>query len=91
MVGKVATFMVCGQFLLKSAKDRFLGVDPPRQHVPPRVRYETACLLIRKLWVCVLFERNGEGYGYTRDLPSARGARDRETFAECKTGPNEPL
>jgi hypothetical protein len=28
MVGKVATFMVCVQFLLKSAKDRFLGVDP---------------------------------------------------------------
>jgi hypothetical protein len=27
-VGKVATFMVCGWFLLKSAKDRFLGVDP---------------------------------------------------------------
>jgi hypothetical protein len=32
--------------LLESAKDRFLGVDPTGQHVPPRVRYETACLLI---------------------------------------------
>jgi hypothetical protein len=30
MVGKVDTFMVCGWFLLESAKDRFLGVDPPR-------------------------------------------------------------
>jgi hypothetical protein len=28
MVGKVATFIVCGWFLLESAKDRFLGVDP---------------------------------------------------------------
>jgi hypothetical protein len=64
MVGKVATFMVCGWFLLESAKDRFLGVDPPVQHLPPRVRYGTSCLLIRKLWVCVLFESNGEGYGY---------------------------
>jgi hypothetical protein len=29
--------------MLESAKDRVLGVDPPRQHVPPRVRYGTAC------------------------------------------------
>jgi hypothetical protein len=28
-VGKVATFMVCGWFLLESAKDQFLGVNPP--------------------------------------------------------------
>jgi hypothetical protein len=27
-IGKVATFMVCGWFLLESAKDWFLGVDP---------------------------------------------------------------
>jgi hypothetical protein len=27
-VGKVATFMVCGWFLLESARHRFLGVDP---------------------------------------------------------------
>jgi hypothetical protein len=33
--------------MLESAKDRILGVDPPGQHVPPRVRYGTACLLIR--------------------------------------------
>jgi hypothetical protein len=26
--GKAATFMVCGWFLLKSAKDWFLAVDP---------------------------------------------------------------
>jgi hypothetical protein len=33
--------------MLESAKDRILGVDPPGQQVPPRVRYGTACLLIR--------------------------------------------
>jgi hypothetical protein len=27
-VGKVTTFMVCGWFLLKSAKDQLLGVNP---------------------------------------------------------------
>jgi hypothetical protein len=45
MVGKVATFTACGWFLLESAKDRFLGVDPPPlgQHVSPRVRYGTNC------------------------------------------------
>jgi hypothetical protein len=33
--------------MLESAKDRVIGVETPRQQVPPRVRYETACLLIR--------------------------------------------
>jgi hypothetical protein len=33
--------------MLESAEDRFLGVDPLGQHVPPRVRYEMTCLLIR--------------------------------------------
>jgi hypothetical protein len=33
--------------MLKSAKDRILGVDPLGQQVPPRVWYGTACLLIR--------------------------------------------
>jgi hypothetical protein len=47
MVGKAVTFMVYGWFLLKSAKDRFLGVDPPGQHVPPHVRYGTTCYIIR--------------------------------------------
>jgi hypothetical protein len=32
-VGKVATFMVCGCFLLQSAKDWFLGVDPPQDNI----------------------------------------------------------
>jgi hypothetical protein len=42
-VGKGATFMVGGWFLLELAKDQFLGVDPLGQHVPPHVRYGTAC------------------------------------------------
>jgi hypothetical protein len=35
--------------VLESAKDRILGVDTAGQHVPPRVWYETACLLIRNV------------------------------------------
>jgi hypothetical protein len=35
--------------MLKSAKDRILGVDTPGQHVQPRVQYGTTCLLIRDL------------------------------------------
>jgi hypothetical protein len=42
MVGKVAIFMVCGWFMLESAKDRFLGVDHPGQTVPPCVWYGIA-------------------------------------------------
>jgi hypothetical protein len=33
--------------LLELANDWFLGVDPPEQHVSPRVQYGTTCLLIR--------------------------------------------
>jgi hypothetical protein len=33
--------------MLESAKDRVIEVDTPGQQVPPRVRYGTACLLIR--------------------------------------------
>jgi hypothetical protein len=33
--------------MLESAKDQVIGVDTPEQQVPPRVRYGTACLLIR--------------------------------------------
>jgi hypothetical protein len=61
----VATFMVCGRFLLELARDRFLGVAPPGKHVLPHVWYVMTCLLIRELWVCVLFQIDGEGYGYT--------------------------
>jgi hypothetical protein len=33
--------------MLKSTKNRVIGVDTLGQHVPPRVRYGTACLVIR--------------------------------------------
>jgi hypothetical protein len=33
--------------ILKSAKDRVIGVDIPGQQVLPRVRYGMTCLLIR--------------------------------------------
>jgi hypothetical protein len=39
--------------MLESAMDRILGVDTPGQHVPPRVRYGTTCLLIRNAIGCV--------------------------------------
>jgi hypothetical protein len=39
---------------LESAKDRILGVDTPGKHVPPHVRYETTCLLIRYAIGCVV-------------------------------------
>jgi hypothetical protein len=40
---------------LESATDRILGVDLPGQHVPPRVRYGTACLLVRYAIGCVSY------------------------------------
>jgi hypothetical protein len=39
--------------MLKSANDQILGVDTPGQHVPPRVWYGMACLLIRYAIGCV--------------------------------------
>jgi hypothetical protein len=50
MVGMVETVGFCQVMWLvmfESAKDQILGVGPPGQHVPPRVRYGMACLLIR--------------------------------------------
>jgi hypothetical protein len=37
--------------MLESAKDQIMGVDTPGQHVPPCVRYKTACRLISKALV----------------------------------------
>jgi hypothetical protein len=39
--------------VLEYAKHRILGVDTLGQHVPPRVRYGAACLLIRNTIICV--------------------------------------
>jgi hypothetical protein len=46
-VETVGFHQVMWMVMLKSAKDRILGVDTPGQQVLPRVRYGMACLLIR--------------------------------------------
>jgi hypothetical protein len=46
MVKTVGICQVMWFAMLKSAKDRLIGVDTPGQQVLPRVRYGTACLLI---------------------------------------------
>jgi hypothetical protein len=33
--------------MIKSARDRVLGVDTPGQQVPSRIRYGTTCIIIR--------------------------------------------
>jgi hypothetical protein len=53
MVETVGFRHVMWLVMLESAKDRILGVDTLGQHVPPRVRYGTACLLIRYVVGCV--------------------------------------
>jgi hypothetical protein len=47
MVEMVGFHQVLFIVMLKSAKDRVLGVDTLGQQVPPHVRYGMACLLIR--------------------------------------------
>ena len=47
MVETVGFRQVMWFVMLESTKDLILGVDTPGQHVPPRVRYGMACLLIR--------------------------------------------
>jgi hypothetical protein len=54
MVETVGFRQVMWSVMLKLAKDQILGVDTPEQHVPPRVRYGIACLLIRYAIGCVL-------------------------------------
>jgi hypothetical protein len=47
MVEMVGIHQVKWFVMLESAKDRVIGVDTSGQQVSPRVRYGTACLLIR--------------------------------------------
>jgi hypothetical protein len=47
MVQTVGIRQVMWFVMLESAKDRVIGADTPGQQVPPRVRFGTACLLIR--------------------------------------------
>jgi hypothetical protein len=53
MVETVGFRQVMWFVMLEFAMDRILGVDTPGQHVPPRVWYGTACLLIRYAMGCV--------------------------------------
>jgi hypothetical protein len=53
MVETVGFSQVIWFVMLKYAKDQILGVDTPRQYVPPRVRYGMTCLLIRYAIDCV--------------------------------------
>jgi hypothetical protein len=46
MVEMVGIRQVMWFVMLESANDRVIGVDTPGQHVPPRVWYETTCLII---------------------------------------------
>jgi hypothetical protein len=47
MVVTVRTRQVIWFVLFESAKDRVIGVDTPKQQVPPRAQYGMTCLLIR--------------------------------------------
>jgi hypothetical protein len=52
MVETVGIRQVMWFVMLKSAKDRVLGVDIPGQQVPPCLRYGMTCLLIRAAIGC---------------------------------------
>jgi hypothetical protein len=53
MVKTVGFQQVMCFVMLEFAKDQFIGVDTPGQHVPPRVWYGMACLQIRYAIGCV--------------------------------------
>jgi hypothetical protein len=53
MVEMVGFRQVMWLVMLESAMYRILGVDTTGQHVPRRVRYGIACLLIRYAIGCV--------------------------------------
>jgi hypothetical protein len=53
MVETVGFRQVMSFDMLESTKDWILGVDTSGQHVPPRVQYRMACLLIRYAIGCV--------------------------------------
>jgi hypothetical protein len=73
MVEMAGIHQVLWLVMLESAKDRVIGVDTSGQQVPPRVRYGTACLLIRDAVGCVPCSNEWE-FGVVTHLGS-RGAR----------------
>jgi hypothetical protein len=73
--------------MLKSAKDRVSGVDPPGQHVPPRVRYGMACWLIRKALVSLSCPEVRDWYSDTYETARCkRGLR-----VQCATQQGETI
>jgi hypothetical protein len=60
MVETVGICQVMWFVMLESAKDRVIGVDTPRQQVPPCVRYGMACLLIIDAMESVPYMDEGE-------------------------------
>jgi hypothetical protein len=73
MVEMVGICQVMWLVMLESAKDRVIGVDTPGQQVPPHVRYETTCLLIRDAVGSVPCSDEWEFSVVT--CPSSHGAR----------------
>jgi hypothetical protein len=73
MVETVGIRQVMWFVMLKSAKDRVIGVDTPEQQVPPRVRYGMSCLLIRDAVGSVPYSDEWEIGVVTR--PGSHGAR----------------
>jgi hypothetical protein len=73
MVETVGICQVMWMVMLKSAKDRVIGVDTPEQQVPPRVRYGMTCLLIRGVVGSVHYSNEWEFGVVTR--PGSHGAR----------------
>jgi hypothetical protein len=71
MVETVRLRQVVWFVMLKSGKDRVIGVDTPGQQVPPCVQYGTTCLLIRDVvgsvpWRKVYNCHDSRAYGYKR-------------------------
>jgi hypothetical protein len=73
MVETVGIRQVTWLIMLKSAKDRVIGVDSPGQQVPPRIQYGMTCLLIRDTVGSVPYSNEWEFDVVTR--PSSLGAR----------------
>jgi hypothetical protein len=73
MVETVGIRQAMWSIMLKSAKDRVIGVDTPGQQVLPRVRYGTAYLLISDVVGSVPYSDEWEFDKVTR--PGSHGAR----------------
>jgi hypothetical protein len=74
MVETVGFHQVMWIVMLESVKDRILGVDTLGLHVPPHVRYGTACWLIRKALVSLSCWKSGTGMAIPTRPQGASGA-----------------